>query len=1418
MLNALPSALSRASAFAALLVLVAFSPSLSCADTLTWTGAGDGQSFHQATNWSPAQTPTSNDDCTIPAGAGTIRLSVGASVRSLTTSRAVSVDSCSELAIGVELSLQGGITVSLNNPCGLPGLAFGSGPATISGSGTISIVDAGINGTTITVRNNSSLTIGSGITVSYGPQSFGSGAQIRVDAGCTITNQGTIWARQATQKLAIVGNGTFANSGTAKATAGELQIATAAWTNTGSIQATNAVLTFSGSWSNSGAVSLTSATWNVGGDYPELGTVQRTGGFIFITNVPQSGTLVASASTGNVNLPSGPLTGVTLQSSGGASFVATTTTLNACVLVGRLMVSDTLVINNGLTLQNNAVVTGDRLTLGGTSQAVTGSGELAFQNVWITSVATLENGVILKGVPGKNFLITITDHSSLRNKATISAAGVTVCNIAGAGVLLNEGTMLGPGSGVSLVMIVAHWTNSGPLEAEAVSISGQVTWTNSSTITCSGAASFSGSWINEGTIQVGGATSVFNGTWKNNGLIKLMNTAATFNGTYSSLGQFERTGGSFTISGNYTGTELEANPLTGDLSLTSLQLNQCELRATAGANLRMTGHVQMRDCTLRSDIALLSCSTLSVLSNLTLADDAVATISRGPNTCAVPAILFSTGNASISGNGEFVVNSEENLVRLDAGAKATIGSGIAIRISPTFSKAAANIVLADATAELTNQGTIALEKANVTLSISGGKFRNQGVLHAAAGTLQVTNASGEFGALEVATGAVAKISGNPFIINLSPTLASGSRLELSGTYTINAPINAINAFLSLLGTWTNNAAFSALQSGVTLGGTWTNNDTITLTDSTVNLAGSFTNVGTVTVVNSAVTMNTAFPTTGMNFINSTLIYSGTFAPGVVLEANASTGDIAFANATLTSSILRSRDGKRFLTAPSHAITLNACTLDGELAVTSCGTINVVGGLTFADGILRLNNACPQGLVFSIGQAISGTGAIIADGASSTTAQIIATSSAITIASGVSLQISPASAGAGISRVFFSSSGGSWTTQGSILHRAPGRELVFSGVGTVSTTGLVETTGGKITISSSGITNFSGNRLTGGTWRAINAPINFGTREIRQIAANTELVLEGPLGDIPQLLPLDSNSGTLRIRNRTHAVKPASVFSNSGLLDLASDATLAITGRMVFASASTFRTQIAGLNSNQVGRITATTGATLNGKLQGSFAPGYTPLASDETAPLITAPSFSGSFASTCFDANPFGLGVQPIIDTGIAPNELSLIITAASGTFPVLTESPTDTSATPNALFHAAAAPSNAALQWKRNNIALANGPTGSGSTISGATTPTLTILNAQPSDVGAYTISLTNSCGTLTSNPAQLRLCTGDLNSDGMVDDADFLLFLAGYTTLDCADPAMPPLCPADFNTDSVVDDTDFTLFIPAYDALLCP
>ncbi|MBX3390067.1 MAG: dockerin type I repeat-containing protein [Phycisphaeraceae bacterium] len=65
---------------------------------------------------------------------------------------------------------------------------------------------------------------------------------------------------------------------------------------------------------------------------------------------------------------------------------------------------------------------------------------------------------------------------------------------------------------------------------------------------------------------------------------------------------------------------------------------------------------------------------------------------------------------------------------------------------------------------------------------------------------------------------------------------------------------------------------------------------------------------------------------------------------------------------------------------------------------------------------------------------------------------------------------------------------------------------------------------------------------------------------------------------------------------------------------------------------------------------------------------------------------------------------------------------------------------------------------------------------------------------------------------------CPGDLNLDGLVEDQDFVLFLAQYNILDCADETMPEFCSADLNFDGFVDDADFVIFLSGYNDLLCP
>jgi len=56
------------------------------------------------------------------------------------------------------------------------------------------------------------------------------------------------------------------------------------------------------------------------------------------------------------------------------------------------------------------------------------------------------------------------------------------------------------------------------------------------------------------------------------------------------------------------------------------------------------------------------------------------------------------------------------------------------------------------------------------------------------------------------------------------------------------------------------------------------------------------------------------------------------------------------------------------------------------------------------------------------------------------------------------------------------------------------------------------------------------------------------------------------------------------------------------------------------------------------------------------------------------------------------------------------------------------------------------------------------------------------------------------------------DLDLDGYVDDADFILFSFQYDAMECVNAAMPDDCSADLNHDGTVDDADFVIFVREY------
>lgn len=134
-----------------------------------------------------------------------------------------------------------------------------------------------------------------------------------------------------------------------------------------------------------------------------------------------------------------------------------------------------------------------------------------------------------------------------------------------------------------------------------------------------------------------------------------------------------------------------------------------------------------------------------------------------------------------------------------------------------------------------------------------------------------------------------------------------------------------------------------------------------------------------------------------------------------------------------------------------------------------------------------------------------------------------------------------------------------------------------------------------------------------------------------------------------------------------------------------------------------------------------------------------------------------------------------------------------------------------NAGFTLFATGTDLTYEWSRNGAPLYDGPTGFGSTISGATSDSLSINNVVTSDAGQYTCSVFNICGADTSAPLALTVIAGDLDSSGTIDLGDLANVLAHYGQSGAT------YSDGDLTGDTIVDLADIAALLASY-GLTCP
>ena len=162
----------------------------------------------------------------------------------------------------------------------------------------------------------------------------------------------------------------------------------------------------------------------------------------------------------------------------------------------------------------------------------------------------------------------------------------------------------------------------------------------------------------------------------------------------------------------------------------------------------------------------------------------------------------------------------------------------------------------------------------------------------------------------------------------------------------------------------------------------------------------------------------------------------------------------------------------------------------------------------------------------------------------------------------------------------------------------------------------------------------------------------------------------------------------------------------------------------------------------------------------------------------------------------FGLGTVPAsapgayLSNNIANSSLDLVLPFDPR--PIITAQPSSYSGNPgdNVTFTATVSGTSATpltYQWYLGATPLANGATGNGSTISGATTASLAINSAQPGDNGNYTVIITNAYGAATNSPAAVLTISAGCVSPGLMGPNNTTVIQGNNATLSASASGNP-------------------------------
>ena len=664
--------------------------------------------------------------------------------------------------------------------------------------------------------------------------------------------------------------------------------------------------------------------------------------------------------TANLTLSGGSIIGGTWTTTGGAELVGTASggTLNGVTANGDLDLSQ--VSGASLTVYNGLVLNGT-MYLGKADGST--AGYVQFGNYSDPAGSLIGNASVVFGGSSGNALYDYSAQSGTAGTLTIGP-NVTIhgqdgyiADAYGTATILNQGTINADTAGGTISL--NGFTNAGTIEATAGTLSVSNLTGNLGTAVLSGSGSglslngtsyvvdqgltapagttltLGGTWTNAADSTIGATGATLNlgdasNAWTNAGTITASNATVNLGGSFTlaALGTFQRTGVTINLTGTLddTGTTLSLDTTSGSWNLVGGTIENGTISESGGALLIPTSSGgTLNGVTVNGDLDLSqnSGASLTVYNGLVLNGTMYLGKADGSTAGYVYFGDYSDPAGSLTGNATVVFGGSGGNTLYDYSAQS--GTAGTLTIGPNVTIHGQDGYIADAygTATILNQGTINADTAGGTISLNG--FTNAGTIEATAGTLSVSNLTGNLG--------TAILSG------------SGSALSLNGTsYVVDQGLTApARTTLTLGGTWTNAAGSTIVATGATLNlgdasNAWTNagtitatNTTVTATNTTVNLGGSFTLAALGTFQRTGVTIN----------LTGTLDDTGT-----TLSLDTTSGSWNLVSGTIENGTI-SESGGALLIPTRSGGTLNGVTVNGDLALSQNNDAN----LTVSNGLV-----------------------------------------------------------------------------------------------------------------------------------------------------------------------------------------------------------------------------------------------------------------------------------------------------------------------------------------------------------------------------------------------------------------------------------------------------------------------------------